>query len=264
MRDMPELTGNSGHQRIQRIVVSRYEADPRVRAIIVFGSLGRGNWDDYSDVDLDIVLADETTFSLEDELSALGAALTASGDPPMDILPKNEEEADIVLSSLAGVSIRFHPLATTDPAILESMTLLSGDLSAEEITAAGRENVRPRPALPDLLGRCVRYVVETDRFLRRGRLWLAIDCLHRFREAAMALYSESHGGARPTHEFEASAPTALQEHLGRTLPQFDSAAIRDALNQSVTVLTDDIARLTAGQVALTDAHRLALMTIAGR
>lgn len=262
MSKMRGLPGNSDHQRVLRTVVGRYSDDPRVRAVIVFGSLGRGDWDDFSDVDLDLVLADEAAFSLNDELARLEFALAASGDPPIVILPKDDEEADLVLASLTGVSLRFHILATTSPNILASMMLLAGDLRAEEIARAGRNNVRPGPALPDLLGQCVRYLVETDRFLRRGRLWLAIDCLERFRNAAMTLSSASLGGTRPMHEFEASATVALQEHLARTLPRFDAASVHMALVQGIAMLTDHLVELAASQIALTDGQRRALEDIA--
>jgi predicted nucleotidyltransferase len=49
-------------------VVSYYAGDPRILSIVVFGSLGRGNWDRYSDLDLDIIIADDITIDTIHEL----------------------------------------------------------------------------------------------------------------------------------------------------------------------------------------------------
>ena len=50
--------GTPQHQRLLKTIVIHYANDPRILAIIVFGSLGRGNWDPYSDLDLDVIIAD--------------------------------------------------------------------------------------------------------------------------------------------------------------------------------------------------------------
>ena len=63
-----DLPGTLQHQRILDSITSYYENDPRILAITVFGSLGRGNWDCYSDLDLDVVVADEIKIGVEAEL----------------------------------------------------------------------------------------------------------------------------------------------------------------------------------------------------
>jgi predicted nucleotidyltransferase len=44
-----------------------------VRAIAVFGSLGRGDWRPDSDLDLDVVITDDTCIEIDGELRRLGA-----------------------------------------------------------------------------------------------------------------------------------------------------------------------------------------------
>lgn len=56
--------GTPAHQALLRAIVAAYEANPRVRAVIVFGSLGRGNWDAWSDIDLDVLQDDLDTLSV--------------------------------------------------------------------------------------------------------------------------------------------------------------------------------------------------------
>ena len=47
--DTSDYPGNAQQQRIFAVTLF-YTDDPHVLAISVFGSLGRGNWDDYSDL----------------------------------------------------------------------------------------------------------------------------------------------------------------------------------------------------------------------
>ncbi|NTV36033.1 MAG: nucleotidyltransferase domain-containing protein, partial [Anaerolineaceae bacterium] len=54
MYSLNELPGTLQHQSILRCIASHYENDPRILAVSVFGSLGRGNWDRYSDIDMDM------------------------------------------------------------------------------------------------------------------------------------------------------------------------------------------------------------------
>ena len=46
------------HQALLGAVVSHYISDARIHAVIMFGSVGRGDWHPNSDLDLDIVIAD--------------------------------------------------------------------------------------------------------------------------------------------------------------------------------------------------------------
>ncbi len=47
-----DFAGTPAQQVLQRAIVDHYTGDPRILAVAVFGSLGRGSWDAYSDVDL--------------------------------------------------------------------------------------------------------------------------------------------------------------------------------------------------------------------
>ena len=49
------LPGTGRHQALLRAIIEVYEHDERVLAIGVLGSIARGTWDEWSDLDLDIV-----------------------------------------------------------------------------------------------------------------------------------------------------------------------------------------------------------------
>src|SRR5436190_597415 len=49
--DSAMLPGTPHHQALLERVVSHYQTDSRIIAVCLFGSLVRGNWDQYSDLD---------------------------------------------------------------------------------------------------------------------------------------------------------------------------------------------------------------------
>ena len=81
------LPGNSRHQAVLKGIIEYYREDPRILAVIVFGSLGRGNWDQFSDLDMDFIFADTTRMDVLQELNDLCTALQKVGEQPARILP---------------------------------------------------------------------------------------------------------------------------------------------------------------------------------
>ena len=55
---METYPGTERHQRALHAFAAHYRDDPRVVAVVLFGSLARGNWDIHSDLDLDVVLGE--------------------------------------------------------------------------------------------------------------------------------------------------------------------------------------------------------------
>ncbi len=259
-----ELPGTLQHQRILQAIAAYYENDPRILAIIIFGSLGRGNWDGYSDLDLDVVLADGVKVDVEAELTHLGNALAAIDEQIALVIP-DDDEADVVFKSLMELSIRYHPLANTSPNIVDSMLLILGRIDLTVIETAGliNRNVNDEP-LSRELDRCVRYAIEVDSALHRRYLWSAIELLHYMRHSIMELFTYSHGGKRPYQYFQKEADQKMQVRLGSTLPQFDLKTAQESLSQFMDVLTNDLDQLTDNQVKLSESHSELLNAIRSR
>jgi predicted nucleotidyltransferase len=132
-----DFPGTTQHQALLRHIVKYYQGDARVLSVIVLGSLGRGNWDKYSDLDLDVVITDDAEVHIEEELRALSESFAPLGEYPAIIFAEEPDEGEIVLESLMMLSIRYHPLAGTNYSIVDSMRMLSGNLDHETIAAAG-------------------------------------------------------------------------------------------------------------------------------
>ena len=259
-----ELPGTLQHQRILHSITSYYENDPRILAITVFGSLGRGNWDCYSDLDLDVVIADEIKIDIEAELTKLGASL-ASIDEQIALLIPDDDEANVVFKSLMELSIRYHPLVSTSPNIVDSMLLLLGRIDRSTIEAAGLANQKlDNEPLDRELDRCVRHALEVDSALHRGYLWSSIELLHYMRHSIMELFTYSHQGKRPYQFFQKEADQKIQVRLGGTLPQYDLKTAQECLSQFMDILTKDLDQLTDAQVQLTKIHLELLTAIRAR
>ncbi len=248
--------GTRQHQAALHAVVAHYSNDPRILAVCVFGSLGRGNWDRYSDLDLDVVMADDAALEIDTELRRLGDALGAAGERAALIIPNGEDEGDVVMESLLELSIRYHPLRSTSPAIVDTLVILAGRLEAGTIQAAGLANQQDMAQpLDRLVDRCIRYAVEVGVALERQRVWMAVELLHRMRGLMMELYARTHGGVRALQFFDANADAKMQADLGAALPSYDLDSIRAALVRLLDLLENDLERWTTGRVRLTPGER---------
>jgi len=257
-----EYPGTSEHKKLLHAIVSYYHNDPRILAVILFGSLGRGNWDRYSDLDLDIVLVDNVEIDVIEELTLLCKSFTAIDEQAALIIPDHDDAGDIVLFSLRELSIRYHPLATTSPNIIDSMQILYGRIDRATIYVAGLANRREQDkSLAHLLNMCIRYAVRVNVDLHRQRLWGAIEALHRMRELLMELFAQSHGGQRSLQAFQAEANRSLQDRLGATLPRYSLRSAQRALLKLLDFLEQNLEQLTVGRVRLTEVQRTLLKQI---
>lgn len=260
-----DLPGTHAHQAMLHAVAAYYAGDSRIRSVAVFGSLGRGNWDELSDLDLNVVVEDGVVVDVSAEVRRLCDALAAIGERAALIVPNGEDAADVVFESLAHLSIRYHLLAETSPNIVDSLFLLAGPLGAGEIQAAGLAR-RPdiHQALEPLLDACVRTALYVDIQLQRGDLWLAIWQMHRMRELVIELFATARGGARAYRTFEAEAGEALKQALGATLPQYDAESIAMALARMLDLLDGEIEGITSGRLRLSDGQRAVIAGVRAR
>jgi predicted nucleotidyltransferase len=253
------------HQAVLGALTAHYAGDPRVLAFSLFGSLARGDWDEYSDLDLDVVLRDDAPIDARQEVERLVPVLEAVGERITLIVPRSQGSVELVLLPLLEISLRYHSLATTSPNIVESVIVLAGSLTIEQVRAAGLVNMEHDETPPaELLDACVRYALEIDIALRRGESWLAIELLHRTRNLLMELFAQTHGGARPVQTFDARADSASQARFGATLPTFESPSMWGAHQAMLDLLEQDIPALSNGQAQLSAGHQEMLRAIRER
>ena len=256
---MATYPGAARHQALLRAVAARYENDPRVLAVVVFGSLGRGTWDPYSDIDLDIVIADPVRIDVVEELRQLCESFSTSKERAALIIPDGDDAGDVVLESLMQLSVRYHPLAQTNPNIVQSMKVLTGRLDHAAIAAAGEANRNiVQPPLSQLLDACLRYAAVAGVCLQREQVWSTVEVLHRMRGILMEIFARAHGGERAVQTFEAEADEISQARLGATLPKDDLISVRESLEKLLDMMENDLGHLAEGQVHLTGAQQAVL------
>lgn len=261
--------GTAQHQRLLQAVVSHYADDPRILAVVVFGSLGRGTWDEYSDLDLDVVLADGVRLHAMEELEKLCETFVPLGEHALLFDPDGEEEGDVVLGSLMGLSVRYHPLHNTSPNIVDSLVLLTGRIDAETIKAAGWANrqdgdTQTAAALAYGVNRYLRLAVNADIALQRHHFWRALQLLQFMREAVLGVFAQMRGGDRPYHIFQAEADERLQAALGQTLPQHSLRSAQQCLLRLLDLAEHDLPWLTGGHLHLSETHREVIAAIRAR
>jgi hypothetical protein len=262
--DTPDYPGTPRHQALLRAVADHYAGDPRVLAVAVFGSLGRGTWDNYSDLDLDVVTTDEARIDPRAELARLCASFAPLGESALLVVPDGEDAGDVVLGSLLELSVRYHPLRATSPNIVDSLRLLTGRIDAGAIRAAGLANRRPPGPLADALDRFARLAVGADVALQRRQFWRALQLLELLRGMLLVAFSRSRGGARPYHVFQAEADAALQARLGATLPRHSLRSAQEALAALLDIAERDLGALSNGGLRLSAAHRAVLARVRER
>jgi predicted nucleotidyltransferase len=247
-----------------RAIVAHYEDDPRILAVAVFGSLVRGNWDEYSDIDLDVVIVDGISLNALEELTRLCQAIELLGERLAVLIPDDADAGDVVFESLLQMSVRYHPLAATHPNIVDTLQVLVGRIDHSVIAAAGHANRRPCQSIEEILAECVRFAAVADIALQRHRLWDAIEVLHRLRTLLMELYTVTHSGQRAWQFFQANADPDLQAQLGNTLPHYSLASAQASLVRCLDILEHDVGHLTNDQLQVPDAYRKVLQAVRAR
>jgi predicted nucleotidyltransferase len=256
-----KFPGTEIHQKLLATITDYYAQDERILAILCFGSLGRGNWDAYSDLDLDIVIQNGIPFDVPHELGQLCKAIKHEHGTDAIIIA-DAEEGDVVLSNLMEFSIRYHPLADTKPAILDSMILLAGTFSIDQIRTAG-ENRRhlTGPDLNRLVDQGVRYIVGLHKALQRERVWMALEVQHRIRSLIMQIFTVTHGGDRALQFFEQNADQKLQDKLKTTFPEPHITGLNQALYEMIALMEYDLSSFSGNQCRLNKQQQKILLTI---
>lgn len=258
MKPIVTFPGTKQHQALLNSIVAFYQNDARILAVIVFGSLGRGNWDEYSDLDLDVIVADDIRINISNELKRLCKSFTGLNERAAVIIPDGDE-GDIILESLMQLSIRYHPLSQTSPNIVDSMLILAGSLDETKITAAGNGN-RSGDAKPlsQLLDKCVRYAVVANVEFQRKHFWATNEVLHRVRTLLMDIYARTQSGYRGYQFFDIHAEKWFKQRLGSTLPTFDDHSLQESFKRTLDIIESDISYLSGEQLYLSAAQKTIL------
>ena len=255
------LPGSSYHQALLNIIIALYENRDDVLAVLVFGSLGKGTWDEYSDLDLAVVVQDNAPVDIADELERVRVAFAGQGEPTLFVETAGDE-CFLVLRSLSCVAIRYHSLRTTSPYVLEGCRVLCGRLDLETICEAAEANQSADPSLRQQIHRSLWLALGIDTALQRGQFWRGLQGLGRMQAALLEIFAAGRGGKRVHQVFEEEASEKMRALFGLTLPQYfpDSNAdslrsLGDALLVLLDLLEHHLAELSDHHVSLGPGER---------
>lgn len=254
-----QLPGNKTHQKILRTLLELFRNDTNIEAFIVFGSLGRGDWDDYSDVDLDAVVKNDTRRVVQDEIAKMLVALADAGFSILSSFEEFPNEQVLILDTLDRISIRFHLLNDTHPAIVDSMRVLYGKLSRKDIQKASikKEKIIDLNLLNNKFLELSIYVPIS---LRRNKLINALFFLNKMRQTLIQIYIHSHNLSRE-FDFEESADKTLLHDLYDTYGVCQKEQIYKAFIKLLDIYEKNIEEISVRKIQLSEKHRKILRKV---
>ena len=253
------VSGTPAQRALLGSIVAAYAGDQRVLAVGILGSLARGTGDAWSDLDLDLVLADGVVLDAVAEARALCQHL---GLTETLVVSSRPGEVDVVLPSLEQFSIRYHPLGTTNAHIVDDLKILSGRLDRAAVLAAGVVHSSPVRPMELIASEALRFALSVETAVRRGNVWQALRGLDELRWRLQELFAASRGLPRPAHAIDAHASSDVQRKLSGVLARAAVPSIARALANALDLLEDN--ELASGQYTLTQPQRTVLAALRQR
>ncbi len=245
-----QLPGNKTHQKILQLFVNLFQNDKNIQAFIIFGSLARGNWDDYSDLDLDAIVTDDKKEIVQNEIKQMLQLLSTTGFNILTFFEEFPNEQVIILESLDRISIRFHLLKDTNSSILDSMQILSGNLTKDEImkSTVKKEN---KVNLSLLNNKFLELAIYVPLSLKRNKPMNAIFFINKMRQILIQIHNYSHKVERE-FDFESNADVHLISDLRTTYGNCTNNDVKKAFSSLLNIYEHKIEEISAGKLTLSD------------
>jgi predicted nucleotidyltransferase len=218
--------------RVHSRLVELAQADERIVAAALTGSLGAGRGDEWSDIDLAFALDDgvDVAPTVADWTGLLSRELGVVQH--WDLPFRNSLYRVFLLESLLEVDLAFVPRADF---------AARGPSWRVEFGETGPAEETPRPDAGNLMGLGWHHVRHARANIARGKPFAALYMLDAARELAIELACLRLGlptaYSRGAHELSAE----LQARLARTLPSsLEDAELLRALRETADVLADEL------------------------
>lgn len=211
----------------QRAVLLRLleaaDADARIRAVQIKGSLARGGADEHSDVDARLWIADEV---YEQTLADLPSLARALGET-LDILFETAGSPYLLVQFVNGVQLELatRRMSDAEGSAAGEVVLLDRDgLLAHAYVAAPPWDVNL------WVGWAWMRLFDVDKYLRRGSRWEALTKLEEARSLLLRHHAATHDVPDPqlalTSILDSGVP--LPDRLEETVASLDAADLRRA------------------------------------
>jgi predicted nucleotidyltransferase len=254
-----QLPGNKTHQKILQLLVKLFQNDKNIQAFIIFGSLVRGNWDKYSDLDLDAIVNSTDNEMVQVEMKQVINILSSSGFTILTSFEEFPNEIVVILESLDRISIRFHLLKDTNRSILDSMQILCGTLTKEEIIKSTIQ--KEKNTNPELLSnKFLELAIYVPVSIKRNNLMNAYFFVNKMRQIIIQIYINSHGIKRE-FDFENNADIYLVNDLKKTYGNCTNQEIKQSFILLLNIFEQKIDKISAGKFVLTKNQLILLQKV---
>jgi predicted nucleotidyltransferase len=224
------------HARFLAEAVARLAADPRVVGVAGGGSLVTGNIDEFSDLDLVIVVDDE---AYEGVLAARRTLAAALGTLLECFTGEHVGEPRLLIClygpPLLHVDLKFVPLRDAHVRVEDPVILYEREARLSAALSRGAARF-PEPDQAWLGERFWIWVHYGATKIGRGELFEALDFLSFLRGSVLGPLILEKVGSRPSgvRRLEVAAPTWAKE-LERTVATHDARQCLDALEAAVSL-----------------------------
>jgi predicted nucleotidyltransferase len=183
------------HVRVLRHLVAEVSKDPRFRALQVQGSVGRGEADRYSDLDLAMVVEESAWPSIADAMPALVRRLGEVVDDHLEFSPGPDDPDVLRVWAQFSVGIQLDMLVLPTSHVLGSgpdgRTLMDPDGILMQSDHPMRLTDRAMVGKWAFL--CWHSLAETTKNVERGKFVAAAECLASARLATISCWAAAHG-----------------------------------------------------------------------
>jgi predicted nucleotidyltransferase len=212
-------------------LVEAAEADPRIRALEIRGSIARGTADEHSDLDTLLRISDDHYEAALIDMPSLARSIS----PTIDILFETPGSPYLFVQFADGVQLELSSRRASEATGLAPgvVVLLDRDGLLDE---------RREPDAPwdqDLwIGWAWMALFDIDKHLRRGSLWKALTTLEKARSLLLRHHAATSGVRDPEFgitsllDYGAGLPDRLEE----TVARLDADAIRRAAYACAEIL----------------------------
>jgi len=247
----------SGQKQIMRRLLAACEADARVRWLAIGCSLGRGNADRLSDLDMALGVRDDDFDAAIGDIRAAVDGLAELVESYHHLLAGVSGQHERIFAQYADrcqLDLVVFP-ASTDIGRGPSIVVLYDPDNAIAVNAE-----RPAPAPEQVREWAFRawcVLADLGKYLRRGSVWEALECLQEARANFWRVLAVAHAVPDPQYGIVSIldfAPGLVPPEMVDTVPDFDPARVRTAAQVLAGLLTGLSDRLPAElRAALPDA-----------
>jgi hypothetical protein len=214
----------SGQKQIMRRLLAVCEGNARIRWLAVGCSLGRGNADRLSDLDMALGVRDEDFDAVIGEVRAAVDGLASLVESYHHQLPGVSGQHERIFAQYADrcqLDLVVFP-ASTDIGRGPSIVVLYDPDDAIVVTSE-----RPAPTPPQVREWAFRawcVLADLGKYVRRGSVWEALECLQEARTNFWRLLAVAHAVPDPQYGIVSLldfAPGLVPAEMADAVPDFD-------------------------------------------